>query len=120
MLKNYNNQKGFATVEYALLIAVVLVALFAIQGYVRKSTQSYVKQQSDSMGDQFDVDHTLQVKRSKVSYGTVETRDTTGQTATTYHKARISRSEEQRVVDDTESSGLPDVPVLRTTAPADL
>ncbi len=52
MLKHMN-KRGQSTLEYAIIIAVVVGALLAIQVYVKRGVQGRFKQASDDIGDQF-------------------------------------------------------------------
>lgn len=47
-------RKGQSTVEYALIIAVVVAGLLLMQHYVRRGYAGRLKSASDEMGDQFD------------------------------------------------------------------
>jgi uncharacterized protein (UPF0333 family) len=48
------NNIGQSTLEYALIIAVVVAALMAINAYMRKGLQGRLKASSDQIGKQFD------------------------------------------------------------------
>ena len=48
------NRKGQSTVEYALIIAVVVAGLLLMQHYVKRGYAGGLKSASDEMGDQFD------------------------------------------------------------------
>lgn len=50
------NKKAQSTLEYALIISVVVGALLAINVYMRKGIQGRLKQSSDQIGSQFDPD----------------------------------------------------------------
>jgi uncharacterized protein (UPF0333 family) len=47
-------KKGQSTLEYALIIAVVVIALIAIVNYMGRSMQGRLKSSSDEIGNQFD------------------------------------------------------------------
>ena len=47
-------RKGQSTVEYALIIAVVVAGLLLMQHYVRRGYAGRLKQASDDMGEQYD------------------------------------------------------------------
>jgi len=49
----YLNRKGQSTLEYAVLIAVVVAALIAMQTYIKRGVQGKFKQASDDIGEQF-------------------------------------------------------------------
>ncbi|MFC1657765.1 hypothetical protein ACFL1D_00050 [Candidatus Omnitrophota bacterium] len=48
------NRKGQSTLEYALIIAVVVAGLLLMQHYVRRGFAGRLKSASDDMGDQYD------------------------------------------------------------------
>jgi Flp pilus assembly pilin Flp len=52
MLRHRNN-KAQSTLEYAIIIAVVVGALLAIQVYVKRGVQGRFKQAADDIGEQF-------------------------------------------------------------------
>lgn len=47
-------KKGQSTLEYALIVAVIVVALIAIMVYMRRSMMGRLKESSNSIGRQFD------------------------------------------------------------------
>ena len=47
------NRKGQSTVEYAVLAAVVIGALVAMQVYVKRGAMGRLKESADQMGEQF-------------------------------------------------------------------
>lgn len=47
------NKRGQSTLEYAVIIAVIVGALLAIQVYIKRGIQGRLKQASDDIGDQF-------------------------------------------------------------------
>lgn len=48
------NRKGQSTLEYALIVAVVVAGLLLMQHYVKRGYAGRLKSASDEMGDQFD------------------------------------------------------------------
>lgn len=49
----YLNKKGQSTLEYGLIIAVIVGALIAMQVYIKRGIQGKLKQASDDIGEQF-------------------------------------------------------------------
>jgi len=52
------NKRGQSTLEYAVIIAVIVAALIAMQVYVRRGLQGRLKQASDDIGGQFSASST--------------------------------------------------------------
>lgn len=52
------NKKGQNTMEYAIIIAVIVAALIAMQNYIKRGIQGRMKQSSDDIGDQFSAQNT--------------------------------------------------------------
>ena len=55
MLKYFNNRrkKGQSTLEYAVLIIIIIGALLSIQVYIKRGVQGRLKSATDDIGDQF-------------------------------------------------------------------
>ncbi len=54
----YLNKKGQGTLEYAIIIAVVVAALIAMQVYIKRGLQGKLKQSSDEIGEQYSPGYT--------------------------------------------------------------
>lgn len=52
-----NSKKGQGTLEYAIIIVVVVAALIAMQWYIKGGYQGKLKQASDEMGEQYSPTH---------------------------------------------------------------
>ncbi len=50
---NHLNKRGQSTLEYAVVIAVIVGALLATQVYIKRGIQGRFKQSSDDIGAQF-------------------------------------------------------------------
>jgi hypothetical protein len=62
---NYLNKrmkKGQSTLEYAILIIIIIGALLSIQVYIKRGVQGRLKGAADDIGDQFSVGNTNVVK----------------------------------------------------------
>lgn len=78
--------KGQSVLEYAMIIAVVVGALLAIQIYMKRGLQGRLRESSDQIGEQFDAEKTA-ISRTTTHTGTttetvkggVTTSDTTGE-----------------------------------------
>lgn len=62
MLKLFKNHRGQSTLEYAVLIVIVIAALLSIQVYIKRGVQGRLKSSADDIGDQFSVGNTNVVK----------------------------------------------------------
>jgi hypothetical protein len=51
----FRKRKGQSTLEYALIIAVVVAALLVVQIYMRRSVRGRLRSSSDQVGDQYGV-----------------------------------------------------------------
>ncbi len=51
-------KKAQSTLEYALIIAVIVAALLAIQIYMKRGVQGKLRESSDQIGEQFDAGKT--------------------------------------------------------------
>ncbi len=61
--------KGQSTLEYAMVIAVVVGALLAIQIYMKRGVQGKLRESSDQIGEQFDANNTT-INRTTTRKGT--------------------------------------------------
>ncbi len=77
MLKAINNRlknkKGQSTLEYAILIVIIIGALLSIQVYIKRGVQGRLKQSTDDIGDQFSVGNQNAVTRTTTSSVTNQT-----------------------------------------------
>lgn len=53
-----SNRRGQSTLEYAVIIAVVVAALIAMQTYFKRGVQGKLRQATDDIGEQFSPGHT--------------------------------------------------------------
>ncbi len=57
------NKRGQSTLEYAVLIIIVIAALLSIQVYIKRGVQGRLKSSADDIGEQYSVGNTNSVKR---------------------------------------------------------
>jgi hypothetical protein len=55
---NKKRQKGQSTLEYAILIIIIIGALLSIQVYIKRGVQGRLKSATDDIGTQFSVGNT--------------------------------------------------------------
>ena len=53
MLRIFKNKRAQSTLEYALLISVVIAALIAIQVYMKRGVMGKLKESTDQVGEQW-------------------------------------------------------------------
>ncbi len=71
--------KGQSTLEYAVLIIIIIAALLSIQMYIKRGVQGRLKASTDDIGDQFSPDNTNAVKTTFTNVQTNETFGVAGQ-----------------------------------------
>ena len=62
MLRHFRKMKAQSTLEYAVLIMVIIGALLAIQTYIKRGVQGRLKSATDDIGDQYSPDNTNAIK----------------------------------------------------------
>ena len=70
---NKKRQKGQSTLEYAILIIIIIGALLSIQVYIKRGIQGRLKSATDDIGTQFSVGNTNVIKTMTTSSRTDET-----------------------------------------------
>lgn len=75
MLQYIRNRKrkGQSTLEYAILIIIILGALLSIQIYIKRGVQGRLKSAADDIGDQFSPGNTNVVRTVSTSGKTSDT-----------------------------------------------
>jgi uncharacterized protein (UPF0333 family) len=76
------HKKGQSTLEYAIIVAVVVAALFAIQIYMKRGVQGKLRQSTDDIGAQFEANATgtqvdFEITQQTTSVQTIENQTTT-------------------------------------------
>ena len=62
MFKLFHKMKGQSTLEYAVLVMIIIGALVTIQVYIKRGVQGRLKSSSDDIGDQFSPGNTNALK----------------------------------------------------------
>ena len=62
-----NKKRGQSTLEYAMLIIIIIAALITIQVYIKRGVQGGIKKSADDIGDQFSPGNTNVIVAEKVS-----------------------------------------------------
>ena len=84
-------RRGQSTLEYAVIIAVVIAALIAIQTYVKRGVQGKLRSSVDSIGQQYSAGSTTSTYTTN-QIGPMVTNETFGLTGTTFNQG-VSRYE---------------------------
>jgi hypothetical protein len=73
MLKFLRKMKGQSTLEYAVLIIIVIGALLSIQVYIKRGIQGRMRSATDDIGDQYAPGNTNVIKMTITAAQTQET-----------------------------------------------
>ncbi len=73
MLQFLNQKRGQSTLEYAVLIVVIIGALLTIQVYIKRGVQGRLKSAADDIGDQYSDGNTNSLQVITRNGTTVET-----------------------------------------------
>ena len=73
MLQFLNQKRGQSTLEYAVLVVIIIGALLTIQVYIKRGVQGRLKSAADDIGDQYSDGNVNSIK-------TVIRNSTTGET----------------------------------------
>lgn len=68
-------KKGQSTLEYAVLIVVIIAALIAVQVYLKRGIQGRIRQSSDQIGEQFSPGWTTSNRITNTYSNSIETQD---------------------------------------------
>ena len=66
MIAYLNTKKAQSTLEYAILIIVIIAALISIQVYIKRGVQGRLKSSADDIGDQFSPGNTNVIVAQRV------------------------------------------------------
>ncbi|MCR4337120.1 MAG: hypothetical protein NUV91_04865 [Candidatus Omnitrophica bacterium] len=81
MFKFLKKMKGQSTLEYAVLIIIVIGALLTIQVYIKRGVQGRLKSATDDIGDQFSPGNTNLTSKTSVRARTQENEGVGGKTS---------------------------------------
>ena len=97
MFRLLNKRKGQSTLEYAILIVVVIMALIAIQAYLKRGVQGMMRDSADQIGEQFAPESTTYNFTTTSHSVTNEEQDTAGVTTTRYSDTWSDRTGDETV-----------------------
>jgi uncharacterized protein (UPF0333 family) len=101
MLQYLNQKRGQSTLEYAVLIVVIIGALLTIQVYIKRGVQGRLKSAADDIGDQYSDGNTNVVKVTTKVSNTIETSYQSG-TVTNYTSPEVTNTAENSVIVNTQ------------------
>jgi Flp pilus assembly pilin Flp len=73
MLNYLRKKRGQSTLEYAILIVIIIAALLSIQVYIKRGVQGRFKSATDDIGDQFSPGITTENNTVTTTSSTTET-----------------------------------------------
>ncbi len=91
MFKFLRKIKGQSTLEYAVLIIIIIGALLSIQVYIKRGLQGRLKSATDDVGDQFSVGNTNYIETKRTFSNTNES-FINGNTASTLLQAETTNT----------------------------
>ena len=74
MCKRFS-KRGQSTLEYAVLIVVIIAALIAMQVYIKRGVQGRLRESSDQIGEQFSPGYTVSNRTAYTYSNTQELTD---------------------------------------------
>ena len=73
MLRYFKQKRGQSTLEYAILIVIVIGALLGAQGYLKHSLAGGIVKSADDIGDQYSVGNENAIKITNRSSNSEDT-----------------------------------------------
>jgi cytoskeletal protein RodZ len=73
MLQYLTQKRGQSTLEYAVLIVVIIGALLTLQVYIKRGVQGRLKSAADDIGDQYSDGNTNEIRTTNRTSNTEET-----------------------------------------------
>ena len=92
MFKRLSKSRAQTTLEYAVLIGVIVAALIAMQRYLKRGYQGKLRESADQMGEQFSPGYTkvLDHRKSELAE-TYEEQLTDGSSSTTFTNDHVTK-----------------------------
>jgi len=97
MLQYLNQKRGQSTLEYAVLIVVIIGALLTIQVYIKRGVQGRLRSAADDIGDQYSDGNTNEIKTTIRNSSTEET-FTAGTSVSNLLKAEVTNTTTNSVI----------------------
>lgn len=96
------NKRAQSTLEYAVLVSVLVAALIAMQVYIKRGYQGKLREGADSMGEQFSPAHTTYTYTTVSNTVSTENLLEDATTLTTIRNQISERTGNERVDVETE------------------
>lgn len=68
----YLSKKGQSTLEYGIIVAIVVAGLLAMQMYIKRGVQGKLRSAADDIGEQFSPEHTTSTRTTTTKSTTHE------------------------------------------------
>jgi hypothetical protein len=91
------SRRGQSTLEYAILILIVIVALLAMQTYLKRGIQGRVRESSDNIGEAYSPSYTTSEFTRTSKSDTQETIEPDGVTRTTINSREDDKTGDEAV-----------------------
>ena len=100
---NRKRQKGQSTLEYAILIIIIIGALLSIQTYIKRGIQGRLKQATDDIGDQFSPGNTS-VNRTVITHSVTQqnSSQSTGAATTLVGTESVNETKNAQIIVDNQ------------------
>jgi Flp pilus assembly pilin Flp len=98
MLQYLNQRRGQSTLEYAVLIVVIIGALLTIQVYIKRGVQGRLKQATDDIGDQYSDGNTNLIKTTIRNSTTEEIFNAGSASSTIQNGGELTNTTEKAVI----------------------
>ncbi len=102
MLTYLNQKRGQSTLEYAVLVVIIIGALLSIQFYIKRGVQGRLKSAADDIGDQYSVGNTNLLKTTHTEGKTDETFSKGVSKSSTMGSGEITNTTERAVILNTD------------------
>ena len=98
MLQYLNQKRGQSTLEYAVLIVIIIGALLTIQIYIKRGVQGRLKSAADDIGDQYSDGNTNSIQTTIRNSNTSETFQAGNSSSTILGKGEITNETDNSVI----------------------
>ncbi len=97
MLQYLNQKRGQSTIEYAILIVIIIGALLTIQVYIKRGIQGRLKSSADDIGDQYSDGNMNEIKTTS-RYSNTDESFTAGVSSSNLVNPELTNTSENAVI----------------------